>query len=230
VPPSGGLGATAFLALATPVAALGKTAVVPKAWNDPPAGKIDPTEKSTVLGGPAQLDDDEVAVHTAAYATDMSRQVIDWSPLAQLELTALFASIVDTALETQLLSDLSAAATAVPAGADLPGTLDTAAGSSSWPAPVDVWVSAIGDVARIRRAYTAQSGAPLIVFSAAQPPGTVLGFPRAAVAFYATALAWMTSDRPSVLGVDVGAYRYGFATARKSGAVVSVTLPGGAAP
>ncbi len=112
----------------------------------------------------------------------------------------------------------------MPAGPTVGDSLDAGEGASSWPGPVDVWICAIADVAVVRRAYAGQAGGPGVVASAAQPAGTVLGFPVAAVALYATALDWMTSDRPSVLGVDVGAYRTGFAAARKPGAVVALPV------
>ena len=81
-------------------------------------------------------------------------------------------------------------------------------------------------MAVVRRCYAGQSQWDAAGRGGGGAAGrAVLGFPRAAVALYATALDWMTSDRPSVLGVDVGAYRTGFAAARKPGAVVAVTLP-----
>jgi hypothetical protein len=229
---TGGMPVSALLdQLATPVSPQPGTrgAFVPDAWTGITA-VLDPAEKLEFASTQAGLTGEDVAWHTSAVAVDVSRQVTDWTPQGQNDLSAAYTSAVNATLEAALCADIIAAATGEAAGwrDNIADTLDAAeaAAASNWGTtePIVV-ISHTADAPRVRRSYAGQAAPPLVVPTVGCPADTVIVFARAAVALYASPTEYLSSPNPAAFGLDVATMRYGAAHVRKQAAVIAAALP-----
>lgn len=219
-----GLPSAPLLGLATPHDFPGPVIDVPAGWATLPTGVLDPIEKTDVsAAAAATIPAVTLDVHTGAHAVNVSRQQLDLTDdLAMADVQALVETVTNLKLEAALVAELLAAAGT--AATDI----DAAEGAvgAAWGTAVDTIVLNPADAPALRRAYAPQA-VPFtnVVVTGSIAAGTALIFPRAAVWLLASQIWYASQPEPRILGVQLGASRYGAAGPRRPGVIAAVTLP-----
>lgn len=221
-PVGAGLPGSPLLDLADPFTPSGPSIDIPLGWNPLPAAVIDPAEKTAISSAVhTGIASANKPWHLAAYALNLSKQVLDWGEDSLRRYQDLITATVNSGLEKTLITDLLAAAGTAAADVD---AAEAAAGTA-WGTAVDTLVVNPGDWPKVRRSYAPQP-VPFanVAVTAGITAGTALLFARAAVTLLAEQLQWGTVVEPAYLGQAVAASRAGIAVPLRTGAVAAATI------
>lgn len=205
---------------AVPAAGLGPADII-TTWGTIPAATIDPGPDNPITADPIEMGGTPLPWTVSAYGQDVSLQRLDWATDNGAELELMFMAAVDQGLETELLAQLASAAPET--------TTFTAAeslvGATGWPA--DLVLVNPADAPTVRRGYSAELAyelQPTILATIGVTAGTAFVIASACIYLAASDVEWMVTDKPSAIGRDLVAARWGRAQERVPGAIAKVQL------
>jgi hypothetical protein len=127
---------------------------------------------------------------------------------------------VDAGLEEVIITDLTA-------GAPTAANVSAALAAVTWPTGADLVLVAAADAPGVNEDFAAAGQWPTpvrVLATAGATPGTAVVLASGGVIVEASDVEWLTAVKPSLVGQDVAALRYGLGRPRMAGSVVTVDL------